>query len=454
MSGFTNITGFALPTSLPGFLGLLQTASFRGVPFKVVASGVRKGRRLAVHEYPFRDGGWPEDLGRSLRVFSMTGYLIGDLAPVLQLALDGAAEKKGPGTLVHPTLGMIQVALLSYGTALSKDRSRVVEVHFEFLEAGTPSLLSTIISTVLSVVNLAVCALAGCGASLGGVAAPAALQGSAVTGEGQTVVAAFVAATVLGGADPGGIVAMATALPPPDSDTTYGRYAAGSATANLPVGTTVATLQSQLAVQRQTTATAGSAAVAAIGAFSAATDLMTPLSATVEAMRSGITNPADQLRILQSLAAFSFEDGAGGSVGIGAAQAIMRDATAAACRRAALVSLALASAAYQPTSYNDAAAVREAVAAALDVEITAAGDAGEDDAYTGLKQLRAAVVRDLTTRGASLPSTVPVTTRVAMPSLALAQTLYRDAGRADEIAAEAGAIHPAFCPTSFLALAS
>ena len=35
MSGFTNITGFALPTSLPGFLGLLQTASFRGVPFKV-----------------------------------------------------------------------------------------------------------------------------------------------------------------------------------------------------------------------------------------------------------------------------------------------------------------------------------------------------------------------------------------------------------------------------------
>ena len=44
MSGFTNITGF---------MGLLQTATFRGVPFKVIQARVKKGRRWAVHEYPY-----------------------------------------------------------------------------------------------------------------------------------------------------------------------------------------------------------------------------------------------------------------------------------------------------------------------------------------------------------------------------------------------------------------
>jgi prophage DNA circulation protein len=454
MSGFTNITGFAAPTSLPGFLGLLQTAAFRGVPFKVVSAAVRKGRRPAVHEYPFRDGGWGEDMGRALRSFSFSGYLIGDLAPVLQVAMDRAAETPGPGTLIHPSLGSIKVALLSYGTAIHKDHARVIEIHFEFIEAGQPSLLSTVISTVVSVLSLAAGALAGVNSSLGGVAAPAALHGSSVTGEGQTVVTAFVAATALGGADPAGIVAMATALPPPDTDTSYGRYAAGSATLNLPVGTTVATLQGQLAVQRQTIATAGIAAVAAIGGFTAGTDLMTPLSTLVEAMRAGITDPAEQVRILRSLAAFSFVDAAGGSVGIGAAMALIRDAVAAACRRAALISLARSSAAYQPISYNDAAALRLALAAAFDVEITAAGDAGEDDAYSALKTLRAAVVRDLTVRGASLPTVVTVTFQRNLPSLVIAQMLYRDAGRADQLAGEAMAIHPAFCAQTFQALSA
>ena len=82
MSGFTNVTGFAPPTSIAGFMGLLQTASFRGVPFKVIQARVKKGRRWAIHEYPYVDGGWPEDMGRALRTYAFSGYLIGDLAPV------------------------------------------------------------------------------------------------------------------------------------------------------------------------------------------------------------------------------------------------------------------------------------------------------------------------------------------------------------------------------------
>jgi prophage DNA circulation protein len=275
-----------------------------------------------------------------------------------------------------------------------------------------------------------------------------------VTGEAQAVVGSFAASATLGGADATAIVGMAAALPPPDANTTYGRYGAGSASAALPAGTTVATLQAQLANQRAALALAGAAAVAAAGAYTAATDMLGALAAIVEAMRAGITDPANQVRVLLNLAGFSYTDGAAGTVGLGAAQATMRDVMAAACRRATVVSLARASASYQPSSYDDAAALRVSIAAALDVEITAAGDAGEDATYTALKVLRSAVVQDLTVRGASLPSVVQVMLPTNLPSLVVAHRLYRDASRSDQIAAEALAVHPAFCPVSFLALSA
>ena len=222
----------------------------------------------------------------------------------------------------------------------------------------------------------------------------------------------------------------------------------------LPVGTTVASLQAQLASQRAALALAAAGAAAAAGSYSASTDMLGALAALVEAMRAGMTDPAGQVRVLLGLAGFTFVDGAGGAVGVGAAMATMRDAMAAACRRAALISLARASAAYQPVSYDDAAALRAVLSAALDAEITTAGDAGDDAAYGALKTLRSAVVRDLTVRGASLPTVVTVVLAQPMPALAIAQLLYRDASRADEIAAESGAPHPAFCPVSFKVLTS
>lgn len=454
MSGFTGVTGFAPPTSIAGFMGLLQTASFRGVPFKVIAAQAKKGRRQAIHEYPYVDGGWPEDMGRALRMYSFSGYLIGDLAPVMQLLLDNAVETKGPGLLIHPTIGAVKVSVGSATTAIHKDKMRVIEVAFQFIEAGSPVFPSTIIATVIAALAAADSALTASGTDLGGTAIPAAAAGPAVTGEGQTVVTSFAAVAIAGGANPTAIVGMAAALPPPDCNTSYGRYGAGSASTMLPIGTTVATLQAQLANQRAALALAASGAAAAAASYSASTDMPDALAALVEAMRAGITDPADQVQVLLALAGFTFSDSAGGTVGIGAAMAAMRDAMAAACRRAAMVSLARASASYQPSSYNDAATLRVVLAAALDNEITAAGDAGEDASYTALKALRSAVVQDLTVRGASLPSIVTVNLHLPLPSLVIAQRLYLDASRSDQIAAESGAIHPAFCPTTFQALAS
>jgi prophage DNA circulation protein len=129
----------------------------------------------------------------------------------------------------------------------------------------------------------------------------------------------------------------------------------------------------------------------------------------------------------------------------GAAQALVR--------RAAIVAIARASAAYQPSSYDDAVRVRTQACELLDQEIDAAGDAGEDATYGALRALRRAVVADLTARGASLAPIAVFAFNAQLPDLVLAQRLYADVTRADGLVRQAAPQHPSFMPLSFRALA-
>jgi prophage DNA circulation protein len=365
-------------------------------------------------------------------------------------------ELPGSGLLIHPSIGAVQASLLSCSTAISRDEGRVISIQFQFIEDTGPGLLSALIGTGIEILSAADAALGSSNIDLGNAAGPAVIQaGPSAIGEGVAVVTSFCGQIALGGTDPAGIVAMAVGLPPPDADHTYGRYAYGSLTTPLPAGSTVQTLQAQLAAQRSAIATATAAAVAAAQTYSAATDMLDALATIVEAMRGGLTNPADQVRVLLGLAAFVYTDSVSGTPStIPGDMAAVRDAMAAACRRAAVASLARACAAYQPSSYQDAVNLRMLVTAAIDSEITGAGDAAEDDTYVALKALRAAVIADLTARGASLPSVVTRTFPLPLPALVLAQMLYQDASRSDQIAAETAAPHPAFCPATIQVLAS
>jgi prophage DNA circulation protein len=349
-----------------GFAGMLQQAYWRGVPFSVVATSVRKGRKVAVHDYPFRDGGWAEDMGRAQHVYQFSGYLIGDMAPLMQLALDAACEMTGPGLLIHPTLGAVRVALLSATTSVHKEKMRVIEVAFQFLEQGDLLFPSIITATIGNVLSAAADAIPPIAADLiSGAVMLAAMAGALVTDEGESVIRSFSTACATSAADPASMVAMATALPPPDANTTYGRYGAGSASTALPAGTTVASMQAHLADQRSIVATTSAAASVAAAAFSAATGpaLVASIASVVEAARATMTNPADQIRSLAALCAFAYADNNGGA-GLSGDIATVRDAMAAACRRCAVVSLARAGAAYRPVSYNDAANIRALIAAA------------------------------------------------------------------------------------------
>src|SRR5262249_16599750 len=52
--------------------------SWRGVGFVMDVGQTTTGRRIAIHEYPYRDSIWAEDLGKLPRRFSFQAFLTGD----------------------------------------------------------------------------------------------------------------------------------------------------------------------------------------------------------------------------------------------------------------------------------------------------------------------------------------------------------------------------------------
>lgn len=88
----------------------LRPASFRGVPFKVSDSDFSTGRRIVGYEYPEREIGSTEDLGRKKREYVINAYVIGDDYLDQKNALIAACEdEKGPGELIHPFYGSVEV---------------------------------------------------------------------------------------------------------------------------------------------------------------------------------------------------------------------------------------------------------------------------------------------------------------------------------------------------------
>ncbi|HBC0987562.1 TPA: DNA circularization N-terminal domain-containing protein [Escherichia coli] len=89
--------------------------SFRGVPFLITETVTQKGgRRVVKREYPRRDDGGADDLGRRLRERSFSCIVIGDDYIDKRDALIEALDEDGPGELVHPLYGTIQAQIDSW----------------------------------------------------------------------------------------------------------------------------------------------------------------------------------------------------------------------------------------------------------------------------------------------------------------------------------------------------
>jgi prophage DNA circulation protein len=182
-------------------------------------------------------------------------------------------------------------------------------------------------------------------------------------------------------------------------------------------------------------------------------DYANAAQALVAALAAATVDPADAVRILVNLANFAPIQADVTPVAWAPA-ASMQSAVNDLFRRSAVIALAAASASYQPSSSDDAVRLRTLVVNMLGAEIDIAGDQGEDETFNALRVLSAAVVADLTARGAALPSIRQYKASTALPAPVIAQMLYRDPSRADELVGEANPPHPAFMPTSIKVLSS
>ena len=443
------------PAQAGAWFQTLRPASWRGVQFFVEGGEQGFGRRQAVHDYPFRDTVWVEDLGRSARLIRVAGFIVGDDVVAQRERMIAAAETAGSGTLVHPSLGELTVSLLApMRVRERKEHGRVFYLEFDFVEAGR---------RVFPVSGDSTQAKTGMTAD----AADAAAQSDALSGmlsslkQGYTTVQKAVQTASTWAQMAQGAVNDATALFNLDQTLPgeLGRFfVAPPSFSPLTPDTTPTALAAQVSALAASGAAARSSATSVAAAVataassgdpSALADAAVALAAQVVA---ATPNPADAIRVLAPMAAFADTDPVPGSA-IGQALATVRDGASALMRRAALSAMARAMAAYTPPSATEAAVLRDRVAALLDTESVTAADNGDDQSYLALRELRAAVVADLTARGAALAPLAVFRFGASLPALALAERLYGDAGRADELVREVNPPHPAFMPREFTALA-
>lgn len=119
----------------------LQQASFRGIKFFIDSHDYAIGRRTAVHQYPFQDEAYVEDLGQEADQFSIDGYIL-QKPPLYNYFRDRdklikALKEPGPGILVHRYLGEKRVALVGTASVSERfDEGGVARFRMTFVEAG------------------------------------------------------------------------------------------------------------------------------------------------------------------------------------------------------------------------------------------------------------------------------------------------------------------------------
>ncbi|MBS9489062.1 DNA circularization N-terminal domain-containing protein [Citrobacter braakii] len=115
----------------------LVDASFRGVSFKTEAEDAPVGRRVETHEYLNRNKPYTEDLGKVTLRPKITAYVIGDDCYDQRDRLIEALNKEGPGTLVHPAYGEMNVCVDGeINVSTTSSEGRMVRFDLRFVEAG------------------------------------------------------------------------------------------------------------------------------------------------------------------------------------------------------------------------------------------------------------------------------------------------------------------------------
>lgn len=382
----------------------LRPASFRGVQFHVISDSGTFGRRSVMHEFPFRDEPYVEDLGRKAREIRVEGFLLGDDYLVALSSLIDAVEQAGPGKLVHPTLGELTVSVTADGLGVEQTTREggMARVRFSCIESGEAKFPTASVATADVVATRADAAIAVASTGFASRFSLAGLPGWAQDlsiGRAQDLLTRVRSAIA------------------PLANAAAGRF-------------DVLSLLDQAVPGLGTLLLSGQAFAGTV------TSLLGAVRGAVE--------PSTAVRVLGSLRDY----GAGethlpSTTPTRARDAANRDAIVEFVRAAAVIERARAVAALDFADYQEAIAIRESVAEQLD---TVADATSDDTLFDSLTALRAAVVRDIAVRGADLARLVTVTLPATKPALVLAHELYQDASRDADILARNRVVNPGFVP--------
>ncbi len=392
----------------------LRQATFRGVPFYTKTTSSEQGRRNAVHEYPMRDIPYVEDIGLKGRAFTLEAYVVGpDYMPARD-KLIVALETPGAGTLVHPYRGTLNVALTAPARITeSADEGGMARFSLTFTETTTNNQPAVRPDTAALVGNAA-------------DAANVALSANAANKFSITGAADFVASGAQSIAN--GALNAVTGVAKFLNTGTMGELMHSAQT-----------ISGSLAILMQKPQMMTDAIQSQI--YSLAALVNTPRDAWNE-MQAFFGNNATATFPVPYVAATTPST---------IQQYINQTAIVDLVRITAIVEATRASSQMTFTSYNEAQAALNLLADALDAELVSNPMASsgqpaplDDDVYDALTELRVAMVRDISTRGANLATLTTITLPSTMPALVAAYRIYGDCTQDADLVARNNIRRPGF----------
>jgi len=449
----------------------LAPASYRGVPFYVRTDNYASGRRIGVHEFPFNDAPFLEDLGQKPVTFDITGYLASDGVLFDEQNLRAAFEAQGAGTLIMPSHGAFLARAEDFRFDFAKDELGYTAFTCKFIrDTNAPALTSVnMLANLVFVGGDALVAAAGglfAGLNFGGFDGLSNLVGGlSAFGALNSLVGGL--AGLPSGLDSGlGLVGNAGALA-----TNLAEFASQPVANNSLLGEAQASLQSIIAdfdaIRQSVTLDPAISASLRDGFASLAQNVPSLLTASdVDASflptlatsvrdLSGAMDPAVAEQIFGALLDTPPQVMADSYVA--PSDVVAANNQIVLLRTQRMVVFAAYTDAIANRQYGarpDAIATRGQLATRLDIALHEVNGTNDADVGDALSDLAGRTVEYLSRTILNLAPVVIVSAPLTMPALWWAQRLYGDAGRADELVARNQVKHPAFMPVQFEALAS
>ncbi len=384
----------------------LRKAKFKGVSFKVDTTDHEGGQRVALHEYPLKNGVFPEALGLRGDQFSVRAFLIGDNYIADRNALIAKMKESTPGTLVLPTLGAKTVQGLNFRSGYDSSLGGIEYLDLSFIEAGFVRFPTKTVDTGSLVQSSATQSVSSLTAAFSNKFNVAGTQGF-VSSAAQNLVTKAVSAI------------WNSALSRSGIPTALGN-----------IQTTLASFQAQIpsVILNPVMMAQGLAGLVAqvLNVYAVPIDAYV---AYKNLLSFGSSAPSIQATTPQTVQ-----------------QASNQQAIISLTNRTALVGMALASSQMTFPSYDDAVALRDDLADRMDAELILIGNSNDDAAYDDFNTLRAAMVQDITTRAANLARIRSITLNRSIPALALSYRLYQSTDQADDIVSRNQIQNPGFVP--------